>query len=126
MKHGGHEGHGEKLWARRGFVCRSRTFKRFSSVFSVSSVVAMLLAVAATAASAKDLPEPVRAALARAGVPASAASIVVEPVGDGPALVDHEAKAAVNPASVMKLITTFAALDLLGPAFTFHTDFLVQ
>ena len=86
----------------------------------------VMLAVAATAVSAKEIPEPVRAALSRVGVPASAVSIVVEPVGDGPVLVNHEAKAAVNPASVMKLITTFAALDLLGPAFTFHTDFLVQ
>jgi D-alanyl-D-alanine carboxypeptidase/D-alanyl-D-alanine-endopeptidase (penicillin-binding protein 4) len=84
------------------------------------------MALAAPAVSARDLPEPVRAALARAGVPASAASVVVEPVGDGPVLVSHEAKAAVNPASVMKLFTTFAALDLLGPAFTFHTDFLLQ
>jgi D-alanyl-D-alanine carboxypeptidase/D-alanyl-D-alanine-endopeptidase (penicillin-binding protein 4) len=24
----------------------------------------------------------------------------------------------MNPASVMKLVTTFAALDLLGPAYT--------
>lgn len=77
------------------------------------------------AAAARELPEPVRAALARAGVPASAASVVVEPVIDGPVLVAHQAQAAVNPASVMKIITTYAALDLLGPAFTFHTDALV-
>ena len=72
------------------------------------------------------MPESVQTALTRAGVPLSAASAVVEPVGDGPVLVSHEARAAVNPASVMKLVTTFAALDLLGPAFTFRTDFLLD
>ena len=96
----------------------------FVSFRSFASFV--FAALATTAVSAKDFPEPVRAALARAGVPPSAASVVVEPVGDGPVLVSHEAKAAVNPASVMKLITTYAALDLLGPAFTFRTDFLLQ
>jgi len=57
---------------------------------SFRSFASFVFAVfAATAVSAKDLPEPVRAALARAGVPPSAASVVVEPVGDGPVLVSH-------------------------------------
>lgn len=33
----------------------------------------------------------------------------------------HQAYQALNPASVMKLVTTYAALDLLGPAFTWDT-----
>jgi D-alanyl-D-alanine carboxypeptidase/D-alanyl-D-alanine-endopeptidase (penicillin-binding protein 4) len=89
------------------------------------AAVAMAMAIAMPAA-AKGLPEPVRAALARAGVPAAAASVVVEPVGDGPVLVANEADAPVNPASVMKLVTTFAALDVLGPAFTFRTEFYLD
>src|SRR4029079_7756357 len=62
----------------------------------------------------------------RAGVPAEAVSVVVEPVEGGPALVSHRADAPMNPASVLKIVTSYAALDLLGPAFTFHTDFLVR
>jgi D-alanyl-D-alanine carboxypeptidase/D-alanyl-D-alanine-endopeptidase (penicillin-binding protein 4) len=83
-----------------------------------------LAALAPLALFARDLPAPVREALLRAGVPASAAAAVVEPVDGGNAIVSHNASAAVNPASVMKLVTTYAALDLLGPAFTFRTDVL--
>src|SRR5207247_3125138 len=50
---------------------------------------------------------------------------VVEPVEGGRALVSHQAAASLNPASVMKLVTSYAALELLGPAFVFHTDVLV-
>jgi len=59
-------------------------------------------------------------------VPASAASAVVQGVEGGTPLVSHQAAAAVNPASLMKLVTSFAALELLGPAFTFHTDVLAS
>ena len=74
---------------------------------------------------ARELPDPVRRALAAAGVPSVAAAVVVVPVEGGAPLVTNQSEAPVNPASLMKLFTSYAALDLLGPAFTFHTDFLV-
>ncbi|HET7401033.1 MAG TPA: D-alanyl-D-alanine carboxypeptidase/D-alanyl-D-alanine-endopeptidase, partial [Usitatibacter sp.] len=43
---------------------------------------------------------------------------------DGPPVLVHQIAVPMNPASVMKLVTTYAALDQLGPAFTFHTDVL--
>ena len=86
-----------------------------------AGILALLLPLAAAAA--RDLPEPVRDALARAGVPPSAVAAVVAPVERGTPLVEHNAAQPMNPASVMKLVTSFAALDLLGPAFTFGTDF---
>jgi serine-type D-Ala-D-Ala carboxypeptidase/endopeptidase (penicillin-binding protein 4) len=83
-------------------------------------LAALLLASRGTAA--RELPAPVRDALATAGVPVSAVAAVVAPVGDGPAVVTHNAGVPMNPASVMKVVTTYAALDLLGPAFTFRTE----
>lgn len=70
------------------------------------------------------LPSSVAAALARAGVPASALSALVVPVDEeGQDRLRHRAGASVNPASVMKLVTTYAAIDLLGPDFTWNTRF---
>jgi D-alanyl-D-alanine carboxypeptidase/D-alanyl-D-alanine-endopeptidase (penicillin-binding protein 4) len=79
----------------------------------------------APAFAAATLPAPVREALARAGVPESAVGAVVEPVGGGRRTVDHQAAKPLNPASTIKLVTTFAGLELLGPAYTFKTDVLV-
>ena len=83
-----------------------------------------LLALALATAAHAELPAPVRQALARAQVPESAVSAVVAPVEAGRPVVSHNADAVLNPASVMKLVTGFAALELLGPAFTFRTDVL--
>src|SRR5262249_52208017 len=91
--------------------------------------MALLLALLVTVAMpifARDIPAPVQAALAKSAVPVDAVSIVVEPVEGGTPLVSYRASAAMNPASVMKIVTSYAALELLGPAFTFKTDFLVR
>ncbi|MGE0582928.1 MAG: D-alanyl-D-alanine carboxypeptidase, partial [Steroidobacteraceae bacterium] len=67
-------------------------------------------------------PDAVMRALRDAGLPASAASIVVAPL-DGPGLeVALNRDVPRNPASTMKLLTTYAALRALGPAYRWHTD----
>ena len=90
--------------------------------------LAILLAFAAlpALAPAREVPAGVAAALARANVPQSAVAVVVEPVDGTGALLAQRAAEPVNPASVMKLVTSYAALELLGPAFTFHTDVLLD
>jgi D-alanyl-D-alanine carboxypeptidase/D-alanyl-D-alanine-endopeptidase (penicillin-binding protein 4) len=89
-----------------------------------------LIAPAATAvgclmggawAQAAGVPPAVEAALARANVPKNALSIAVAEVGQMAPLMSHRPNQPVNPASLMKLITTFAGLDLLGPEFTWKT-----
>lgn len=69
-----------------------------------------------------QLPPPVAQALARAGIPESAVGIYVQEVGTAEPVVTHRAEQPLNPASVMKLVTTYAALELLGPAYTWTTD----
>ena len=80
-----------------------------------------LLLISASAA-ADGLPPPVVQALKAAQVPTTAVAVVVQPVDNGSPLISHRAAQAMNPASVMKLVTTYAALDLLGPAWTWKTS----
>lgn len=88
----------------------------------------LLTAGAQPAALAPEtLPPAVVSALAQARVPASALSaLVVDAQGQASPLLSHRADVAVNPASVMKLVSTFAALDLLGPAYTWTTTVHVE
>ncbi len=67
------------------------------------------------------LPPEVLAALERARVPPEALSVVVQEAGSTATGFAWRSKQPANPASLMKLVTTFAALDLLGPAWTWST-----
>ena len=68
------------------------------------------------------MPKPVAAALIQAGVPESQVGAYVHDLSaDQPAL-EFSADRAMNPASVMKLVTTFAALEILGPSYTWKTE----
>jgi len=77
----------------------------------------------AVAAMAQGLPPEVDAALALAKVPRDAVAVLVVNVqGKEAPRVSHRADVPMNPASVMKLVTTAAALDLLGPAYNWTTS----
>ncbi len=77
-------------------------------------------------ARAEALPPAVVKALLQAEIPQSAVGIYVREVGSAKPEIAHLADQAMNPASVMKLVTTYAALELLGPAFTWKTDVYVS
>lgn len=73
------------------------------------------------AVQAQELPPEVDAALRRAKLPASALSAVVVEASGGPRALAWNDHQPVNPASVFKLLTTYAALDRLGPAWSWST-----
>ena len=75
---------------------------------------------------ADGLPPNVLKALKAAQIPAASVAVVVQPVDATMPLVAHNAAPAMNPASVMKLLTTYAALDLLGPAYTWKTTAWIE
>jgi serine-type D-Ala-D-Ala carboxypeptidase/endopeptidase (penicillin-binding protein 4) len=72
------------------------------------------------------LPRSVAAALARAGIPREAMVAWVQEVDAPRPRLAWQADKPVNPASLMKLVTTFAGLELLGPAFTWSTPVWLQ
>ncbi len=84
--------------------------------------LALLALFAAVQLHAQGLPPEVEAALARGGLPADAVTVLVTDAdAAAPPRVSHRTDVAVNPASIAKLATTAAALELLGPAFTWTT-----
>ena len=76
---------------------------------------------AAQAAPSSQLPAPVAASLKAAGIPASAVGVLVQEAGAREPRLAVNARQAMNPASVMKLVTTWTALETLGPAYTWTT-----
>lgn len=83
---------------------------------------ALLAFCCVASAHAAPLPATVSQALQKAGIPRSAIAVEVIEVGKRAPLISVNAKRAMNPASTMKLLTTYAALDLLGPAYTWKTE----
>lgn len=68
------------------------------------------------------LPEPIGSMLKQSGIPESAVGVYVRETGTSTPFLSINANTGMNPASVMKLVTTFAALELLGPAYTWKTE----
>jgi D-alanyl-D-alanine carboxypeptidase/D-alanyl-D-alanine-endopeptidase (penicillin-binding protein 4) len=78
---------------------------------------------------AQALPPELEAALTRARLPRDAVALLVldaDREGKPAPRLSHRATQPMNPASVMKLVTTYAALDLLGPAFTWSTPVYLE
>jgi D-alanyl-D-alanine carboxypeptidase/D-alanyl-D-alanine-endopeptidase (penicillin-binding protein 4) len=98
---------------------------RFPLRLAASALLA-LAGLGALPAHAQSLPPEVQTQLARAKVPPDALAALVIDAAPAPGskaapLLSWRAGSAMNPASVMKLVTTYAALDLLGPAYSWKT-----
>jgi serine-type D-Ala-D-Ala carboxypeptidase/endopeptidase (penicillin-binding protein 4) len=85
-----------------------------------------LLLATVPALARADLPPEIERVLTAHKIPASDASVLVEEVDANKAEVSHLAKEARSPASVMKTITTWSALELLGPAYSWLTEVYYQ
>jgi D-alanyl-D-alanine carboxypeptidase/D-alanyl-D-alanine-endopeptidase (penicillin-binding protein 4) len=71
---------------------------------------------------AANLPKPVLNELRALGIPPSSVAVVVQEAGGKRPSLAVNAGEAMNPASVMKIVTTYAALELLGPAYRWKTE----
>jgi D-alanyl-D-alanine carboxypeptidase/D-alanyl-D-alanine-endopeptidase (penicillin-binding protein 4) len=69
-----------------------------------------------------ELPASVADALKRAGIPQDSVAVYVQAVDGASPVLAHNAGKSLNPASVMKLVTTTAALDLLTPNYRWKTE----
>lgn len=92
----------------------------------IATALLILLPLSVVAQPASTLPEPVARALAQAGIPESAIGIYVHEIGAPEPVLAIGADRALNPASTMKLVTTYAGLEMLGPAHVWNTDVLTD
>lgn len=69
----------------------------------------------------RQMPAPVSAALAREHIPLSSVSIYVEKIGSTTPLIDLNGDKPMQPASTMKIVTTFTGLSMLGPEYRWKT-----
>jgi D-alanyl-D-alanine carboxypeptidase/D-alanyl-D-alanine-endopeptidase (penicillin-binding protein 4) len=86
----------------------------------LASGIAALLA--SQAGLATELPTRVESVIKRFAIPKDAVSIVVQDVTAAKPLLTMNANTPRNPASTIKLLTTWLALEQLGPAWTWPTE----
>lgn len=82
----------------------------------------LLVAAAAPAVVRADLPPEIERVLSAHKIPASDVSVLVEAVDGDTPILNHLPAESRSPASVMKTITTWSALELLGPTFVWQTE----
>jgi D-alanyl-D-alanine carboxypeptidase/D-alanyl-D-alanine-endopeptidase (penicillin-binding protein 4) len=75
----------------------------------------------AWAAAAAEVPAPLTAVISAQRLPQSAVSFAIVDPDSGRLAFGLNPDTPRSPASTIKVVTTFAALDLLGPAFTWQT-----
>ena len=90
--------------------------------FKLAFILCFILNTQTLPVFSQNLPETVRQALNQNGIPESAASIYIHEVNTTRPVISFNSDKPMNPASVMKLVTTYAGLELLGPAFTWKTE----
>lgn len=105
---------------RKPLLCFSFAFLR---VLCGQCFFAASLLIADVPVFAADLPAPVAAALSQANIPNSAVALYVQDLAQAAPLLAHNADVGMHPASVIKLVTTYAGLQTLGPAYRWKTEF---
>ena len=91
-------------------------------LLSWSLTAALLVAPGVAQARDRDyLPPEVEQAMKRQKVPGTSLSVFVREVGRAEPLLSYNSSVPRNPASTMKVVTTYSALESLGPAYTWRT-----
>lgn len=94
---------------------------RLVRVLAVMLSVCILTGALAEKTVAQGLPPIVADELIRAEIPADAVAVLVQEVSGAAPVVAYNTEIPFHPASTMKLVTTYAALELLGPSYTWKT-----
>lgn len=80
----------------------------------------------ASVAFADPLPPSVAKAIEQAGIAPKNVALFAQRIDQAAPVLSHNATQAMNPASVMKLVTSYAGLSMLGADYRWKTEFLVD
>lgn len=103
---------------------RDQTPRRVRGLAALMS--ALLVVAGATPALAQDLSRRVERLIGAADIGQARVAVSVRDITTGQTLVARDADSGYIPASNMKLVTTGAALSVLGPDFVFRTEFAID
>lgn len=105
----------------RGALARAGLALAGVVLVAAVGVPAQAQSPAQSSAQADDVAETVQSALQAAGVAPSDYGLVVRPISGAGVTLNHNRDTPFNPASTMKLVTTRAALGLLGADYRWIT-----
>jgi D-alanyl-D-alanine carboxypeptidase/D-alanyl-D-alanine-endopeptidase (penicillin-binding protein 4) len=84
--------------------------------------LSILLCIVLASGEAEELPPGIALVLTGHGISPDDVSILVQEGAAAEPILSHLADVPRNPASVMKLVTTWVALEVLGPAYEWPTE----
>lgn len=102
---------------------RRRVLHRFGNAILLAFCI--VAATPASHAANTTLPKTVSSLLQKNGIGEASISVLVAAMGSGEIVLQLNQGVFRNPASVQKLVTTLAALELLGPAYQWQTRYLI-
>jgi serine-type D-Ala-D-Ala carboxypeptidase/endopeptidase (penicillin-binding protein 4) len=88
----------------------------------MKKIIYILLLASLSFSARAELPASVVDALKKSGIPQNSVAVFVHSLDAATPSISHNAEKSMNPASVMKLVTTHAALDLLQPNYRWKTE----
>lgn len=103
------------------FLCKLRPARLLWTHFVWATLIVCPLSPA-LAAPRDTLPEPVARILSAHQMPAESISLFAQDVAENTPLLAVNIDVPRNPASTIKLLTTFLALESLGPAYQWKTE----
>ncbi len=107
------------------FFTKLRNFRPFLIIFCTSTALCAP-AVAVPAADSQRPTQPFVQSIERIRKTAESVGVMLVSLPSGQTVVEHNSGAAFVPASLVKLLTSYAALRKLGPSFRFKTEALAR
>ena len=106
-------------------ICCMLVVLMHTAVFTAGSQIQTFSQIQVPAAAPEDqIPAEFQQAMERIGKAAGTAGVLVVSLSSGEVVCQSRAKDTLVPASLMKLLTSYAAMKKLGPSFRFTTKVL--